>query len=78
MNRLHSLMLLSVTEAMVGMRRGHPQEIMGSDMTGWGPCFPADFRPIPHGISWHPHRNQRQRRKRHRQTRPHGWKGGAE
>jgi hypothetical protein len=66
MNRLHSLMLLSVTAAM------------GSDMTGWGPCFPADFRPIPHGIPWHHHhRNQRQRRKQHRQTRPHGWKGGA-
>jgi hypothetical protein len=65
-NRHQSLMILSVTAAM------------GSDMTGWGPCFPADFRPIPHGISWHHHRNQRQRRKRHRQTRPHGWKGGAE
>lgn len=33
--------------------------------------------PAASGIPPHPRRNQRQRRKRHRQTRPHGWKGGA-
>lgn len=30
------------------------------------------------GIPTPPRRNQRQRRKLHRQTRPHRWKGGAQ
>jgi hypothetical protein len=36
------------------------------------------YHPSAHGIPWHPAPNQRKRRKQHRQTRPHGWKGGAE
>ena len=36
------------------------------------------YIPSAHGIPWHPRRNQRQRRKQHRQTRPHGWKGGGQ
>jgi hypothetical protein len=66
MRRQQSLMLLSVAS------------MMGSDMAGWGPCFPGDFRPSAHGIPWHRHQTQRQRRKLQRRTRPHGWKGGAE
>jgi hypothetical protein len=34
--------------------------------------------PSATGIPTPPRRSQRQRRKLHRQTRPHGWKGGTQ
>jgi hypothetical protein len=46
--------------------------------TGMGQWSQLLYRPVASGIPPHPHRNQRQRRKQRRQTRPHGWKGGAE
>ncbi len=45
--------------------------------TGMGQLTQLLYRPVASGIPPHYHRNQRKRRKQHRQTRPHGWKGGA-
>ncbi len=44
---------------------------------GTGQLSQLLYRPVASGTPPHYRRNQRQRRKRHRQTRPHGWKGGA-
>ena len=48
------------------------------EFVDWTPL--SDLRKIPaaaSGIPNPPPRNQRQRRRDHRRTWPHGWKGGA-
>jgi hypothetical protein len=49
--------------------------VMGTGMGQWSQLI---YRPVASGIPPHYHRNQRKRRKQHHQTRPHGWKGGAQ
>ena len=51
---------------------GYQEEVTMTGM-GWRP----EKRVVAHGIPNPPSRNQRQRRRDHRRTRPHGWKGGA-
>lgn len=61
---------MSISKIMI---LSYPTVVMGTGMGRWNQLI---YRPVASGIPPHYHRNQRQRRKQHRQTRPHGWKGG--